>query len=142
MATKQGIILPPCQQSGHWASGWVGGLQLFPGTSHRWIAVLNASPTAPDPTDTLASREEPPPSLGGFAYCDEAWPVQNWHWCPEPMEWIQAMPPDAIRDGEGDNFWRHHLLALATGQLALFYNSGVYGQEQMYLKISEICSAN
>lgn len=135
-ATKQGIILPPCQQPGHWASGWVGGLQLLPGLTHRWIAVLNASPTAPDATDTQVSREEPPPSLGGFVYCDEEWPVANWHWSPEPIEWIHAIPQVARQTGEGHNFWRQHLLVLPTGRLALFYNSGYYGQEQMYLKLS------
>jgi hypothetical protein len=136
-ATKLGIILPPCRQPGHWASGWVGGLQLLPGRRHRWIAVLNASPTAPDPADSAISCEEPPPSLGGFAYCDEEWPVANWHWESEPIEWMDALPSDAIQDGEGQNFWRQHLLALPGGELALFYNSGNYGQEQMYLKISK-----
>src|SRR5205823_9550644 len=31
VATKLGVILEPCQQPGHWASGWVGGLQLLRG---------------------------------------------------------------------------------------------------------------
>jgi len=35
VATKRGVILPPCQQAGHWASGWVGGLQLLRGAEHR-----------------------------------------------------------------------------------------------------------
>ena len=136
-ATKVGIILPPCPHPGHWASGWVGGLQLLPGQAHRWIAVLNASPTAPDPTDTASFREEPPPSLGGFASCDEEWPVADWHWYPEPIEWLESLPPEAVQAGEGYNFWRQHLLALPDGTLALFYNSGYYGQEQMYLKTSQ-----
>ncbi|MFI5387482.1 MAG: hypothetical protein ACHQ50_15345, partial [Fimbriimonadales bacterium] len=46
VATKRGVILEPCQQPGHWASGWVGGLQLLKGKEHRWVAVVNASPTA------------------------------------------------------------------------------------------------
>src|SRR5205807_1585980 len=44
VATKGGVILEPCQEAGHWASGWVGGLQLLHGAEHRWVAVLNASP--------------------------------------------------------------------------------------------------
>jgi hypothetical protein len=75
VATKRGVILEPCQQAGHWASGWVGGLQLLHGTKHRWVAVVNASPTGPDPGKKAVWTEEPAPSLGGFAWCDEEWPV-------------------------------------------------------------------
>ena len=136
-ANKQGTILPPCQVKGHWASGWVGGLQLLPGRSHKWIAIINASPTTPDPDDKTRSREEPPPSLGGFAYCDEDWPVTGWHWCPEPIEWIEDIPEDALANGEGTNLWRQHILVLPSGRMALFYNSGSYGREQLYLKESD-----
>ncbi|MGE5528747.1 MAG: hypothetical protein ACM3X6_06355, partial [Patescibacteria group bacterium] len=117
-------------------SGWVGGLQLLPGAKHRWIAVLNASPTPPRQDDSSIHREEPPPSLGGFAYCDEEWPVRGWQWCPEPIEWIEDIPREAIENGEGVNLWRQHILCLPDGRMALFYNSGSYGKEQMYLKIS------
>jgi hypothetical protein len=134
---KLGIVLAPCQQEGHWASGWVGGLQLLPGASHRWIAVVNASPTAPNPEESAIHREEPPPSLGGFAYCDEDWPVKGWQWCPEPIEWIGDIPAEALRDGEGVNHWRQHILCLPGGKMALFYNSGSYGKEQTYVKLSE-----
>jgi hypothetical protein len=82
----------------------VGGLQLLPGKQHRWVAMANASPTAPDPTDQNIWREEPPPSLGGFAYCDEEWPVSGWHWFPEPLEWIEDLPEQAVNSGEGVNF--------------------------------------
>lgn len=139
-ATRRGVILAPSEREGHWSSGYVGGLQLLPGSSigspHRWIGLLNASPTAPDPADTAISREEPPPSLGGFAYCDEEWPVQGWQWADEPIEWIADIPAEAVAEGEGVNQWRHHLLVLPDGQLALFYNSGSYGQEQLYLKLA------
>ncbi len=134
-AEKRGIVLAPCQRAGHWASGWVGGLQLLPGKEHRWIAVVNASPTAPQPEDGAIHREEPPPSLGGFAYCDEAWPVKNWQWCGNPIEWIEDLPAEALQDGEGVNLWRQHILRLPDGRMALFYNSGSYGKEQLYLKI-------
>ena len=110
---KHGIILPPAQQAGTWSSGYVGGLQLLPGrsvgSSHRWIGLVNASPTAPDPTDPAISKEEPAPSLGGFAYCDEEWPVQGWQWTNEPIEWIEQIPVEALAAGEGVNQWRHSL---------------------------------
>lgn len=134
-ATKLGIILPPSTTSGHWASGYVGGLQILPGKEHRWIALANASPTPPNPQLSERWREEPPPSLGGFAYCDEAWPVRHWHWYPEPIEWLKDLPAEAIQDGEGVNLWRHHLLMLPSGRSAIFYNSGAYGTEQLYLKL-------
>ncbi|MEA3209882.1 MAG: hypothetical protein QOE70_2939 [Chthoniobacter sp.] len=34
------------------------------------------------------------------------------------------------------NLWRQHLLVLADGRLALYYNSGFYGKEQLYMKVS------
>jgi hypothetical protein len=131
---KYGVILPPYQEPGHWAGGWVGGLQLIPGKTHRWLGLANASPSAPNPTDTAISREEPPPSLGGFAICDESWPLNGWRWCPDPIEWIEEIPAQAVASGEGTNFWRQHILALPQGRLALFYNSGSYGREQIYMK--------
>lgn len=134
---KLGEILPPCQTPGHWASGWVGGLQILPGKSHRWIAVVNASPTAPRRDATEVFREEPPPSLGGFAFCDEEWPVSGWQWAPQPIEWIEDVPPQAAALGEGTNLWRQHILALDDGRQFLFYNSGCYGQEQLYAQVAE-----
>jgi hypothetical protein len=134
---KLGEVMPPCQTPGHWASGWVGGLQILPGKSHRWIVIINASPTAPRNDGTEVFREEPPPSLGGFAYCDEAWPVRGWQWSPQPIEWIKDIPAPAVALGEGTNLWRQHILALPDGRLSLYYNSGYYGQEQLYAKISE-----
>jgi hypothetical protein len=133
-ARKLGAVLPPSEVPGHWASGWVGGLQLLPGREHRWIGLANASPTAPLAADTATHREEPPPSLGGLAYCDEEFPIGGWQWCPQPIEWIADIPETAIAAGEGMNLWRHHLLVLGDGQLALFYNSGPYGREQLYEK--------
>jgi hypothetical protein len=136
LVRKLGEILPPCQSEGHWASGWVGGLQILPGKKHRWIAIVNASPTAPRRESTEIFREEPPPSLGGFAFCDEDWPVRGWQWAPQPIEWIQDIPPDALALGEGTNLWRQHILVLPDGRLSLYYNSGPYGKEQLYAKIS------
>jgi len=133
---KLGPLLRPCATRGHWASGWVGGLQLLPGREHRWVAVVNASPTPPDPQDESLSREEPPPSLGGFAVCDEDNPVCGWHWLDAPIERIEDIPPVAREAGERVNLWRHHALPLADGRLALFYNSGDYFAERLFLKVS------
>lgn len=136
-ATKCGVILEPRQLAGHWASGWVGGLQLLRGAEHRWIAVVNASPTAPDPGHKEVWTEEPPPSLGGFAWCDEEWPVQGWHFAPAPIEWVKDIPKEALDAGEGFNLWRQFIHVLPDGRAALFYNSGYYGREQLYLKVGD-----
>src|SRR5439155_19161711 len=96
---KLGEVLPPCQTAGHWASGWVGGLQILPGKTHRWIAIINASPTAPRHDSIEIFREEPPPSLGGFAFCDEEWPVRGLKWSPQPIQWIEGIPPQAVALG-------------------------------------------
>lgn len=133
---KLGPILPPSEVEGHWASGWVGGLQLLPGKGFRWMAVVNASPTPPVAKDKTVAREEPAPSLGGFAFCDEEMPVRGWKWTAQPIEWVKDIPADALADGEGTNLWRQHLLALPDGRLALYYNSGFYGKEQLYMKVT------
>ncbi len=134
-ADKRGLILAPSAIPGHWASGWVGGLQVVPGVEHRWIAIANASPTAPRRGDDANHAEEPPPSLPGFAVSDADLPDRGWRWLPEPMEWIADIPAAALADGEGVNLWRQHLLALPDGRWGLFYNSGTYGTEQLYGKI-------
>jgi len=136
IATKNGVILEPAQEAGHWASGWVGGLQLLRGKAHRWVAVVNASPTAPDPGRKAVWTEEPAPSLGGFAWCDEEWPVRGWRFAPQPIEWVKDIPKAAQEAGEGYNLWRQFIHILPDGRAALFYNSGYYGREQLYLKVS------
>jgi len=137
-ARKLGIILPPAAQPGHWAGGYVGGLQVLPGKDHRWIALANASPTPPQlDSDRSISREEPPPSLGGFAWTDAEYPTSGWHWFDQPLEWIEQVPADAIANGEGVNLWRHHLLQLQDGRNLIYYNSGSYGQEQLFAKLGE-----
>ena len=133
---KHGAVLRPAERRGHWASGWVGGLQLVRGVEHRWVGIVNASPTAPDRDDTNLWREEPPPSLGGFAICDEPLPLSGWRWSDEPFEWIEDIPDQARAEGEGTNLWRHHALVFPDGRAVLFYNSGAYFEEQLYLKVS------
>jgi len=134
---KLGEYLPPHPRPGHWASGWLGGMQILPGREHRWIGLLNASPTVPDPHSREVFREEPPPSLGGFAWCDEEFPIANWHFIEEPLCWLDAIPEPARQAGEGTNLWRHNALALDDGRLAIFYNSGFYGREQLYMLWAE-----
>lgn len=138
---RHGVMLAPSQQAGHWASGYLGGFQLLDGhdpriapiaQGHRWVAVLNASPTAPTRDGSLTS-EEPAPSLGGLAFSDEEDPTTGWKLADAPFEWIDDIPAPALDAGEGVNLWRHHLLATDLG-IRLFYNSGFYGREQMYAK--------
>ncbi len=107
------------------------------GAKHRWVAVVNASPTAPDPGQKAVWTEEPAPSLGGFAWCDEEWPVRSWRFAPEPIEWVKDIPKAARDAGEGHNLWRQFIHVRPDGRAALFYNSGYYGREQLYLKVSD-----
>ena len=138
-ATKIGEMFSPSEVPGHWASGWVGGLQVVPGREHRWIGLLNASPTPPNPMpDADITCEEPAPSLGGFAYCDEEFPVTGWRWRDQPIEHVGDIPADAVKTGEGVNLWRHYLLQLPNGTTALFYNSGPYGNEQLFVKYARV----
>ena len=136
-ARKLGPVLPPSPRSVHWASGWIGGLEVLPGAGGKWIGLANASPTPPRPDDRAESREEPPPSLGGFATTDALFPVEGWRWEPAPIERIEDIPAEAVVWGEGVNLWRHHIL-LAPGQPPLlFYNSGSYGREQLFGRMGE-----
>ncbi len=130
--TKLGPVLRPTERVDHWASGWLGGMQIFPGTTSRWVAIINASPTPPDGKGALTS-EEPAPSLGGFARCDEDIPLRGWEIDEQPIEWIHEIPDGARAVGEGTNLWRQHIHI--CGDVArLYYNSGPYGQEQLYSK--------
>lgn len=131
-AVKVGAVLPPSPEPRSWASGWLGGLQLLPGRDHRWVGVVNASPTPPDRSGGLTS-EEPPPSLGGLAFSDAEFPAAGWTLAAQPFERIEALSPEALTDGEGVNLWRHHVL-VTPAATRLFYNSGPYGQEQLFSK--------
>ncbi|MBR7838860.1 hypothetical protein KDL01_36675, partial [Actinospica durhamensis] len=138
---QHGVMLAPSEHPGHWASGYLGGFQLLDGhhphiapiaAGHRWVAVLNASPTPPTRDGSLTS-EEPAPSLGGLAFSDDEDPTTGWHLADQPFEWIDDIPAPALEAGEGVNLWRHHLL-VTDHATRLFYNSGFYGQEQMFSK--------
>jgi len=56
---------------------------------------------------------------------------------PVRGRWIEDIPEEAIQTGEGVNLWRQHILCMPDGRMALFYNSGAYGKEQLYLQLSE-----
>lgn len=131
-AIKRGRALEPSPEPGHWASGYLGGLQLIPGRSHRWVGLINASPTPPDRLGNLTS-EEPAPCLGGIVVTNDDWPVSGWRFAEEPIEWIDQVPEQAQAAGEEHNFWRQHAL-VTPSRTYLFYNSGFYGNEQMYAK--------
>jgi len=131
-AVKSGVVIAPADDPSSWVAGYLGGLQLLPGREHRWEAVINGSPTAPDRSGA-PSCEEPAPSLGGMAYTDAEFPTSGWVVADRPFETIAEIPESAIAAGEGVNLWRHHLLA-APGVERLFYNSGPYGREQLYSK--------
>jgi hypothetical protein len=49
---------------------------------------------------------------------------------------IEDIPEQAAENGEGINYCRQPAMALPQGELALFYNSGSYGREQMYMKLA------
>lgn len=134
-ARKQGIVLDPADVPGHWAGGYLGGIQILPGLSHRWIGVVNGSPSKPSHDGSLTA-EEPAPSLGGLAYCDEPLPFQGWRLADAPFEWIDELPAEALEWGEGTNLWRHHAL-VAGDSVRIFYNSGSYGAEQLYSKVAQ-----
>jgi len=40
---------------------------------------------------------------------DEEWLVSNWQWYPEPIEWLEDIPQEALTEGEGVNLWRQHI---------------------------------
>lgn len=119
-ATKLGVAIAPSDTPGHWPSGYLGGLQLLPGTSDRWIGVINASPSAPN-------RD------GDLAFTDSEFPIDGWKLADEPFEWIEQIPAAALDAGDGVNLWRQHVV-VTQGTTRLLYNSGKYGTEQMYSK--------
>jgi len=95
-------------------------------------------PSAPRADDTDISREEPPPSLGGFAVCDEEFPVSGWRWTDSPIERTGDVPTQAQAGGEIVNFWSHHALVLEDVRIALFYNAGDYFHEKLFLKTAVV----
>jgi len=130
---KRGVMIAPMAKPGHWTAGYLGAFQILPGHKHRWIGVLNASPTPPDRLGNKTS-EEPPPSLGGFAFSEAEFPIEGWTVADSPFEWMEDIPQLAKAAGEGVNFWRQHIF-IADGTTRLFYNTGAYGTERMFSKL-------
>lgn len=135
---KLGKILAPSSDSDHWLAGWVGGIQIFPAAKGGWYGLLNGSFTPPASIEEEPEMREPAPSLGGWAYTAEEWPISGWKPEPHPIERIEDIPADARTNGEGVNIWRHHGFVAPDGNLYLLYNSGAYGQERMYLRAAQL----
>jgi hypothetical protein len=131
-AEKLGPILRPGSAARHWCNGWIGGLQLLPTKDHRWVGLVNGSPTP-----VHEGHGEPDPSIGGWAWCDEELPVKGWRFDlkQSPIELPAQLSAAAKQAGEADNFWRHHLLMLPDERTRIFYNSGAYGCEQIYARV-------
>jgi hypothetical protein len=133
-ARKIGCTILSEPSPDHWAHGWIGGLQIFPAKEGGWYGLLNASPTPPAPISEEPEMREPAPSQGGWAYTPEDIPVTGWKLDVEPIEWVKNLPDSACQMGESTNLWRHHLIILPNKEAYLYYNSGSYGQEQLYGK--------
>lgn len=133
-AEKLGKIISPIEEDGHWMSGWASGIQIFPAGQGGWYGLLTGSPNPPAAVEEEPDMREPAPSLGGWAYTPEEWPVKGWKVEREPITTIESLPEDAKNNGEGFNLWRHHILVLPGGPIYLYYNSGRYGQERMFVR--------
>jgi hypothetical protein len=131
-AKKLGKVISPSNKPNNWTGGYIGGLQIIPAFHGGWYGILNASPTPPASVEQEPSMREPAPSLGGWAYTPEAWPIHGWLVEDQPIEWIQDIPDAGLRAGEGVNLWRHHIAILPDMSMYLFYNSGSYGNERMF----------
>jgi len=133
-AHRLGKALAPYAKPGHWAAGYINGIQLIPATQGGWYGILNASPTPPPSPEVEPEVREPAPSLPGWAYTPKTWPVSGWQLMDEPLEWLEQIPEDARLNGEGSNLWRHHLFFHPSGELFVLYNTGSYGEERMFAK--------
>ena len=86
VARKLGKTVIPSPDTEHWTSGYIGGVQILPAVQGGWYAILNASPTPPAPVQEEPLMREPAPSLGGWAYTAEEWPVAGWRMADRPIE--------------------------------------------------------
>ncbi|MEQ8675482.1 MAG: hypothetical protein RLP44_17995 [Aggregatilineales bacterium] len=136
-ARKLGKIIAPHENPAHWLAGWVGGIQIFPAEKGGWYGLLNGSPTPPESIIDEPDMREPAPSLGGWAYTPEAFPISGWLPDEQPIEWIEDIPSEARKHGEGVNIWRHHGFITPDGNMYLLYNTGPYGQERLFLRQAE-----
>ncbi len=136
-ARRLGRVLTPISDQGAWASGWIGGLQLLPAQRGGWFGLINASPTPPASPEVEPEMREPAPSLGGWAYTPEAWPISGWIIESEPIMDIDSLCEEASSRGVKENLWRHHICVPVDSGTSrdrfLFFNSGPYGQEQLFV---------
>ena len=62
-------------------------------------------------------------------------------WRPDtghsPLRRPEQLAEAELQAGLGVNFWRHHLLAVSSGQARIYFNSGPYGREQMYSLVAD-----
>jgi hypothetical protein len=131
-AKKIGKTVSPSPNPSHWTAGYVGGLQIFPAVQGGWYGILNASPTPPVSIEEEPMMREPAPSLGGWVYTPENYPLRGWQAMDEPIEWIEDIPAQAMNAGEGVNLWRHHIVVMPDHSIYLLYNTGSYGNEQLF----------
>ncbi|MFA5528785.1 MAG: hypothetical protein WC996_09250 [Peptostreptococcales bacterium] len=134
---KTGTALVPSGKHHSWTFGYIGGLQLLKAENDGWYAMINASPTPPKSVDEEKNIREPSPSLGGFIFTKFEYPDKGWKVLDKPLEYIENIPEIARKDGEGVNMWRHHMFILPSNDLVCLYNTGDYGNEQMFGKICE-----
>jgi len=122
-----------------WRSLWVVRLIGVSGTRLMFRPVCRGPSTGQtilaDRSSLLLTAVDT--SCAKVAWCDEEWPVRGWHFASEPIEWVKDIPKAALDAGEGYNLWRQFIHILPDGRAALFYNSGYYGREQLYLKVSD-----
>ncbi len=133
-AQKIGRIIAPSPSRLHWLFGWTSGIQLFPAQRGGWYGLMTGSPTPPIPVTEEPNMREPSPSLGGWAYTPQLFPINGWRAFEKPITTLEDIPKKAQENGEVVNLWRHHLLVDQQGDMYLYYNAGSYGQEQMFCR--------
>jgi hypothetical protein len=132
-AVKKGRLLSPDTDPSHWASGWMSGIQLVPRSGGGWLGLTTASPTPPEDLYNQLYNREPNPSLGGWAWTSREFPLSGWEADSRPIKWINELTGEEIAFGERVHLFRHHLLMLDSENCYLYYNSGPYGDEQMFV---------
>ena len=126
-AVKCGTILEPCQEPGHWASGWVGGLQILPGVEHRWIALLNASPTAPDLGKAAAWTEEPRQVWAASRGVMKSGRSKVGTFTRSRSSGLRTCRRRPLPTAKVLTYCGISCTFCPTGRPAIFYNSGAYG---------------
>lgn len=132
-AEKLGPVIRPSAYAGDWYSGWVSTLQIIPRISGGWLGLTIASPTPPSGIASQPYMREPCPSMGGWAFCEEKFPDKNWVMDNRPICWTNELSREAYEMGERVHLFRHHLLIAGEGSYYLYYNSGAYSDERMFV---------